>query len=181
MELREYYEVGFTPETYAGLLDEKQRELHALYRRRTEIDPGSIDRLRAAGPFHVLVITEPWCGDSLATFPAIAELCRQAGIGLRVVRRDERPELIDRYLTNGGRAIPIVLGLDANFAQLFRWGPRPAAAQAIFERHREAVIAGRIARTEVYKEIRAFYAEDKGRAVLRELLAGFGVDRAPLT
>jgi thiol-disulfide isomerase/thioredoxin len=175
MDLQEYYEIGLAPEAYTDLLDEKQRELHALYQRRTEIDPETIDRLRAAGPFHVLVITEPWCGDSLAIFPAIAELCRQADIVLRVVRRDEHPELIDKYLTNGGRAIPIAVGLDADFAELFRWGPRPAAAQAIFETHRAEVAAGTIAKTEVYKRIRAFYAQDKGQAVVRGLLAAFGV------
>jgi len=181
MELLEYYEVGFTPETYTGLLDERQRELHALYQRRTEIDPMSIERLRAAGPFHVLVITEPWCGDSLAILPAIAELCRRAEIGLRVVRRDERPELIDRYLTNGGRAIPIAVGLDASFMELFRWGPRPAAAQTIFEKHRAEIAAGTIDRIEIHKRIRAFYAKDKGQSVVRELLAEFGIEGIPLT
>ncbi len=176
MQLQEYFEIGLTPEAYADLLDEKQRDLHALYQRRTEIDPEAVSRLRSAGTRHLLVITEPWCGDSLATFPAIAELCRQAGIGLRVVRRDEHIALIDRYLTNRGRAIPIAVGLGERFEELFRWGPRPAAAQTIFEEHRAGIAAGQIEKVEVYKKLRAFYAADKGKSVVRELLAGFGVE-----
>ncbi len=176
MHLRNDFESGLTPEQYTELLDDKQRDLHALYERRVEIDAGAVERLRSAGPFNVLVITEPWCGDSLAIFPVIVELSRRAGIDLRVVRRDEHLDLIDRYLTNGGRAIPIAVVLDESFGEVFHWGPRPGPAQAIFEEHREEIAAGRIEKSEVHKKIRAFYARDKGQAVVEELLAAFGVD-----
>jgi len=175
MRLREYFEIGLTPEAYADLLDEKQRRLHEHHERRAEIDPQAVDRLRSAGTFHVLVVTEPWCGDSLAVFPVIAELCCRAGIDLRVVRRDEHPELIDRYLTNGGQAIPIAIILNEAFEELSHWGPRPSAAQAILEEHRDEIAAGRVEKIEVHKKIRAFYSGDKGRSVVEELLAGFGV------
>ena len=174
MHLRDDFESGLTPEQYTRLLDDKQRDLHALYERRVEIDAGTVERLRSGGPFNVLVITEPWCGDSLAIFPVIVELCRRAGIELRVVRRDERPNLIDRYLTNGGQAIPIAVVLDESFEEVFHWGPRPEPAQAIFEEHREEIAAGRIGKSEVHKKIRTFYAGDKGQTVVEELLAGFG-------
>ena len=176
MQLRNDFESGLTPEQYTELLDDKQRDLHALYERRAEIDPVAIDKLRSAGSFHVLVITEPWCGDSLAVFPVIVDLCRRAGIDLRVVRRDEHLELIDRYLTHGGRAIPIAVVLDESFEEVSHWGPRPGPAQAIFNEHREEIAAGQIDKSEVHKKIRAFYARDKGQAVVEELLAGFGVD-----
>ncbi len=175
MRLRDDFESGLTPEQYTELLDDKQRDLHALYERRVEIDVGTVERLRSAGPFNVLVITEPWCGDSLAIFPVIAELCRRAGIDLRVVRRDEHLDLIDRYLTSGGRAIPIAVVLDESFEEVFHWGPRPGPAQAVFNEHREEIAAGQIEKSEVHKKIRAFYARDKGQAVVEELLAKFGV------
>ena len=175
MQLRDDFESGLTPEQYTELLDDKQRDLHALYERRVEIDTGAVERLRSAGPFNVLVITEPWCGDSLASFPVISELCRRAGIEVRVVRRDERLDLIDRYLTNGGRAIPIAVVLNEHFEEVFHWGPRPGPAQAIFDGHREAIAAGRIDKSKVHKRIRAFYAGDKGQAVVEELLAGFAI------
>jgi hypothetical protein len=176
MQLREAFESGLTPEQYTELLDDKQRDLHALYERRVVIDPAGVERLRSAGLFNVLVITEPWCGDSLAILPVIVKLCRRAGIELRVVRRDEHLDLIDRYLTNGGQAIPIAVVLDENFDEVFHWGPRPGPAQAVFEEHREEIAAGRIEKSEVHKRIRAFYAGDKGQAIVEELLAGFGTD-----
>ena len=178
MQLREYFGIGMTPEEYTGLLDEKQRRLHAHHERRVEIDPTAVDRLRSLGPFKVLVVTEPWCGDSLANLPVIVALCRRAGVELRIVRRDEHIELIDRYLTNGGRSIPIAIVLDEDFEELFHWGPRPGPAQAIFEEHREEVAAGRVTKSKVHKEIRAFYARDKGKTIGEEFLAGFDVESA---
>ena len=175
MQLSEYFEIGMTLEEYTGLLDERQRQLHEHHGRRVEIGSAAVDRLRAAGPFKVLVITEPWCGDSLANLPVILELCRHAGIELRIILRDQHLELIDRYLTHSGRSIPIAIVLDEKHKELFHWGPRPAPAQAIFEEHREEVAAGRIAKAEVHKKIRAFYGRDKGRTIIREFLVGFGV------
>ena len=176
MRLREYFGIGMTPEEYTGLLDEKQRRLHEHHQRRAEIDPAAVQRLRSAGPFRVLVVTEPWCGDSLANLPVIVALCRHAGIELRIVRRDEHLELIDRYLTQGGRSIPIAIALNEGFEELFHWGPRPGPAQAIFAEHREELAAGTIDKIEVHRKIRAFYGRDKGRTAIREFLAGFGVE-----
>ena len=61
----------------------------------------------------LLVIAEDWCGDASNTVPIIARLVDLApGLELRVIRRDENPELMDQYLTNGSRSIPIVIALD---------------------------------------------------------------------
>ncbi len=173
--LKDDFEQGLTPEQYTELLDDQQRRLHEHHERRVEIDAAAVERLRSSGPFYVLVITEPWCGDSLANLPVITELSRRAGIGVRIALRDRNLEVIDRYLTNGGRAIPIVVALDEGFNEIFHWGPRPKPAQAIFAEHREAIAAGEIAKADVHKKIRAFYAKDKGRSIVTELLAGFGI------
>jgi len=176
MDLQDYFERGLTANAYAQLLDPDQRDLHALYQRRAEIGPGAVDQLRAAGAIRVLVITEPWCGDSLAIFPTIAELCQRADVELRVVRRDEHPGLIDRYLTNGGRAIPIAIVLDEDFREISHWGPRPGPAQAILEEHRQQIASGTVEKIAVHKKIRAFYAKDRGRTVVQELIAGIAVN-----
>jgi len=167
--LAQYFEHGLTPEAFETLLTEDQCKLHRHHLRRAEIDEAAIEALRAAGELRVLIITEPWCGDSLAIFPIVVTLFGRAGHPVRVVRRDEHPELIDRYLTRGGRAIPIVVVLDERFAEVVRWGPRPAPAQEIVEDQREAVKKGRVDRAEVHKQVRAFYGADRGRTIVKEL------------
>jgi hypothetical protein len=170
MDLKTYFARGLTPADYEQLLDEKQRGLHELYRKRATIAPEEIERVKSAGPLRVLVITEPWCGDSLAILPVVLALFHAAGREVRIALRDKNPELIDRYLTHGGRAIPIAVVLDDAGSERFHWGPRPAPAQAIVEEHREAIAAGTVQRVDVHKKVRAFYARDHGKTIVREIV-----------
>ncbi len=174
MGLREYFDTGLTVDAYTQMLDDDQTDLHKLYERRAEIDETVVEAVRAAGPHNILVVTEPWCGDSLAIFPVVAKLFTKAGCDIRVVRRDEHTNLIDQYLTNGGRAIPIVIVLDEEFNERFYWGPRPAPAQAIVTEHKAAVAAGEIEKADVHKKVRAFYARDHGNTIVSELVKKFG-------
>ncbi len=170
MTLREYFARGFTPKQYEDLLGE-QLELHQLHYRRAQISNEAIAAVCTLEARRVLIITEPWCGDSLAILPVVLKLFDQAGSGeIRIVLRDRNLELMDRYLTRGGRAIPIVIFLDETYEKLFHWGPRPAAAQAIFEEHREDLNAGRIDKSEVIKQIRNFYGRDRGESIIEEFL-----------
>jgi len=174
MELRRYFDIGLTIDAYTQLLDEDQTDLHKLYERRAVIGEETVETIRAAGPHKILVITEPWCGDSLAIFPVVAKLFTEAGCEIRIIQRDEHTDLIDQFLTNGGQAIPIVIVLDEEFNERFHWGPRPAPAQAIVTEHKAAVTAGEIDKAEIHKKVRAFYARDHGNAVVSEFVSKFG-------
>jgi len=169
MTLKEYFEKGFTPKQYEELLGE-QLKLHQLHHRRAQISNEAIAAARTLETRRALVITEPWCGDSLAILPVLLKLFEQVGSGeIRIVLRDQNLELIDRYLTRGGRAIPIVILLGETYEELFHWGPRPAAAQAIFEEQREDLNAGRINKSGIIKQIRNFYGRDRGQSIVEEL------------
>ncbi|MDR9398588.1 MAG: thioredoxin family protein [Salibacter sp.] len=79
-----------------------------------------------------LIITEGWCGDAAHNIPAIELIARELGIETRYVLRDENPEIIDAYLTNGGRAIPKLIAVDSDYNELFTWGPRPKECQELY-------------------------------------------------
>lgn len=145
-----------------------QADLYALhFKKALEEDlPYDVSGLK------ILVITEPWCSDSTAVLPVIEKLFRKNNVEIRILLRDQNPELMDQFLTNGGRSIPVFLFLDGQGQFVMRFGPRPAAAQAIFENHREDIKAGRIERSEVSRKIRNFYARDRGQAIISEVIAG---------
>jgi hypothetical protein len=83
------------------------------------------------------VLTEDWCGDSAFSLPIMAVAARSTPmITLRILPRDQNLDLMDRYLTNGGRAIPKLITFGEDGSELFRWGPRPAEAAAYRERLR---------------------------------------------
>ncbi|RZK92746.1 MAG: thioredoxin family protein, partial [Hymenobacter sp.] len=76
--------------------------------------------------------------------------------------------LIDRYLTNGGRAIPIAVVLHAgSLTEAGVWGPRPAPLQAIHLdlKAREAPFR------EVITTVNNWYDADASRTTQHELLA----------
>lgn len=70
------------------------------------------------------VITETWCGDAAQSLPIMAKLAAlNPMIHLKIVFRDENPEWMNRYLTNGSRAIPKLVVMDAlSEKELAVWG-----------------------------------------------------------
>jgi len=132
----------------------------------------------AAIPFGVqrklLVIAEDWCGDASNTVPVIAKLVDSApGLELRVLPRDANPDVMDRYLTNGSRSIPIVVALDEQFQEVGHWGPRPTQLQAWVMANR-----GTTPKAELYPQVRKWYARDRGETTVREVLAAAGLPAA---
>src|SRR5439155_1096326 len=78
-------------------------------------------------PFRLLVLAEDWCGDASNTIPYVAKLGEQARcLEMRILRRDEHPAVMDRYLSGAARAIPIVIVL----APPLRWSPRVVSRTA---------------------------------------------------
>jgi hypothetical protein len=122
----------------------------------------------------LLVIAEDWCGDASSTVPVLAKLAAGApGVELRIILRDQHPEVMDRYLTNGSRSIPIVIALDEDYRELGHWGPRPRELQAW-------VMANRLTvpKAELYPQVRQWYARDHGETTIREVLEAAGVPAA---
>jgi hypothetical protein len=114
----------------------------------------------------LLVIAEDWCGDASNTVPILAKLGDEADcLTMRVLKRDEHPAVMDRYLTNGSRSIPIVIVLDDGFEELGHWGPRPSELQRWVMEHKDRMPKG-----ELYPQVRRWYARDRGASTLREVL-----------
>lgn len=147
---------------------QKNKALWEAVYRGARVDDAAAARAAALpAPRHLLVISEDWCGDAVNSVPVLARLAElaPARLDLRVLARDAHPALMDAHLTNGSRSIPIVIGLDEAFAALGAWGPRPRELQAWVLGPGQAL--DKEAR---YKEVRRWYARDRGRAVVDEVL-----------
>ena len=116
-----------------------------------------------------LVITESWCGDAAQSIPVYEAV---AGINdkveIRYVLRDENTDLIDQFLTNGGRAIPIVLLLNADTGALLgKWGARPAQAQEYFMEMKSDGVDG----SEISENLQRWYNKNKQVLIQEELVS----------
>lgn len=143
------------------------RELWEGMERIAQVPEWAVAAVRATGEkFNLLVIAEDWCGDGSSTIPYLAKLATLTrSIELRVLRRDEHPAVMDQYLTEGARAIPIVIVLNRGLEELGHWGPRPRALQEWVQRER-----AKTGTKPPYPQIRRWYARDKGESTLREVL-----------
>lgn len=156
---------GITIDAYKQLLG-NQETVHNLHYKKTAIK----EELKLPDDLKILIITEPWCGDSTAILPVLQKLFEKTNVEIRILRRDDNPNLIDKFLTNGSRAIPIVIILNKDGNYLGHCGPRPSEAREIFNTHREAIKKGEIEKSAVIRKIRTFYAKDRGNAILKSFL-----------
>ena len=88
---------------------------------------------------------------------------------MRVLDRDSYPQVMDRYLTDDTRSIPLAILLDRDFRELGRWGPRPVELQSFVRANLTDMSPESLQR-----EVRRWYVADRGNAMLREILETVG-------
>lgn len=156
-------------ETFTEFLakPKKYKELwDALYKRAVVPEAVLVRSKTLQQPWHLLVLSEEWCGDSINTLPLVARLTEaMPGVDMRIVGRDSNPDLMNAHLTGKSRSIPVIMLLDGDYVERGWWGPRPSPLQ-------EWVIKEGLAlpKDDRYKEVRTWYARDHGITSLTELL-----------
>ncbi|MEY3100064.1 MAG: hypothetical protein RIS63_963 [Bacteroidota bacterium] len=132
-----------------------------------EVPASAIELLKEkAANWTWVILTEPWCGDAAQCVPVIEKLALSAGnIQTLYLLRDEHPEVMDAYLTNGGRSIPKLICLDKSGKEIFTWGPRPAVIQEVMNRLKAEGIT-EIAT--IVEQIQKAYNEDKQAGIYSE-------------
>ena len=116
-----------------------------------------------------LVITESWCGDGAHVLPVINKVAESnPNIDLKIVFRDEHPELMDNFLTNGSRSIAKLIILDADTLEVINtFGPRPSVATKLVDNYK----AEHGSLTPEFKEdLQRWYNKDKGQTTLNDLI-----------
>jgi len=78
------------------------------------------------------LITEAWCLDACIVLPLLRGIVVALPNAVtRIYPRDQSETVMQLYLTNGSKSIPIVFGLDKAGQEVFRWGPRSQKASAL--------------------------------------------------
>ncbi|MFC2093414.1 thioredoxin family protein [Bacteroidota bacterium] len=116
-----------------------------------------------------LVITEAWCGDAAQNNPVIAKIAEiNQNIDLKFILRDENPDVMNAYLTNGNRSIPKLICLDSNILkEIGTWGPRPEAAQ---KRVMKDKADPNVSHEEMVKNNQLWYLQDKTLSIQNEFI-----------
>ncbi len=138
----------------------------SLYKRAALPEAVIVRASALRSKWHLFTLSEDWCGDAINSLPVVARLTEAAPlVDMRLVGRDANPDLMDEHLTGASRSIPVIMVLDSNFVERGWWGPRPRPLQSwVMERGLT------LSKEQRYREIRTWYARDRGATVLNELL-----------
>ncbi len=130
-----------------------------------------VDRLHSLTNNYVwLIVAEAWCGDAAQNVPILAKMGYVSShIEFKIILRDEHPQVIQHYNTNGSASIPKLICLTADTLQeVFTWGPRPALAQAIIEENKTS--ANPLDKKSLAEKLHLWYAQNKYIETQQELL-----------
>ena len=116
-----------------------------------------------------LVLAEGWCGDAAQIVPVIHKMAEATDkVELKIALRDDNDTLMQHFLTNGGKAIPKLIILDAATLEVVAdWGPRPKGAkQLILDYKATHGVVDETAKIELQK----WYLHDKGISIQNEIV-----------
>jgi hypothetical protein len=133
-------------------------------------DENSLKLKSLKGEYIWLVISEGWCGDAAQLVPIfnIMNIASENKIELKIVLRDENEDLMNLFLTNKAKAIPIVIVIDKQTGDVLgSWGPRPKGAADFIKNYKKEF--GAIDET-AKNELQLWYLHDKGLSTQEELI-----------
>jgi len=152
-----------------SLLEYTKLNLHRMHRWEKTFVPNAVLAKRIAdlkSPQQWVVITEGWCGDAAQQIPVIEKLASfNPEISVRYVLRDENPDFMESFLTNGSKSIPIWISLNKDGEFLWKWGPRPKEAADLLNRLKEAGVDV----STMKQELHGWYAKNKQAAIQSEI------------
>lgn len=116
-----------------------------------------------------LVLTESWCGDAAQTMPFMNKIAKHnEHIDFKVVLRDDNPELMNAFLTNGSQSIPKLIMIDEETNEVIAdYGPRPSIATQMvvdYKNQHGALDA------EFKRDLQVWYTKDKGQNTIEDLI-----------
>ncbi|MFD2615637.1 thioredoxin family protein [Paenibacillus gansuensis] len=125
---------GLKPQQFIDGMTKNKEAFQDWYDRfawESEEDKEFFESLNNRDDLRCLILAADWCGDVVRNIPVVFRALENSGIPVEVLIMEDNLETMDRFLTFGGRSIPIVIFADTGGYVLGQWGPRPAHVQAV--------------------------------------------------
>ncbi|GGO07639.1 thioredoxin family protein [Saccharibacillus kuerlensis] len=135
--LRSRFGTGLSPQGFIDSMQKNKETFETGYRDFTwkkEEDRLFFEGLRSREDLRAVILAADWCGDVVRNVPVVFRVLEAAEIPVDVMILEENFDLMDEYLTMGGRSVPIVIFADAEGEPLLQWGPRPEKVQELMRK-----------------------------------------------
>lgn len=123
---------GITPQQFMDGMTKNQESFKAWYEKfewPSEEDREFFESFNNRDDLRCVILAADWCGDVVRNIPVVFRALENSGIPVEVTIKEEHEDLMEQFLTLGGKSIPIVIFADTGGYVLGQWGPRPAYIQ----------------------------------------------------
>lgn len=127
---------GITPLQFMEGMQKNKEAFQAGYDKfvwQSEDDRDFFEGLQSKGDLRILILAADWCGDVVRSIPVVFQAFAASGLTVEVFILEQHQDLMERFLTNGGRSVPIVIFASEQGQVLGQWGPRPQHVQALMK------------------------------------------------
>ncbi|HLS36315.1 MAG TPA: thioredoxin family protein [Bacillota bacterium] len=123
MNLNNWFDKGLLTDEYEKQLDDHKDNYYNIFNNyEVPEDEEFFSQLKNKN-WRAIVLAEVWCGHCMLNIPIFLKIAEKANMPVRFLNRDENLELMDEYLTNGNRVIPIFIFIDEDGNEVAKWGP----------------------------------------------------------
>ncbi|MBO8164573.1 MAG: thioredoxin family protein [Brevibacillus sp.] len=132
---------GLKPQQFIDSMSRNQEDFLNWYNQFTWTDSGAeafFASLAGRTNLRCLILAADWCGDVVRNVPVLFRALEKAEIPVEVLIMEQHLDLMDQFLTMGGRAIPIAIFADEKGNVRGHWGPRPRHIQEVMVAFKQA-------------------------------------------
>jgi hypothetical protein len=136
----EYFDKGISPQQFIDGMNKNQEDFKSWYEQfnwENEDQKKFFHSISFRDDLRCLIISAEWCGDVVRNVPVVFKALEQTLMPVEVMIMEQFPELMDQFLTGGGKAIPIVIIADTGGFVLAQWGPRPKHVQEVMTKFKQ--------------------------------------------
>lgn len=128
------FRTGLKPQQFIDSMEKNQEQFLAYYNGfvwEHEEDKEFFESLNNRDDLRCLILASDWCGDVVRNIPVVFKALENSGIPVEVLVMEQNLDVMDQFLTMGGRSIPVVIIADTGGFVLGQWGPRPKHVQEV--------------------------------------------------
>lgn len=117
-----------------------------------------------------LIIAEDWCGDCSQIIPTINKFFEEKN-AVKILYRDQNPDLMKLFLTNGNESVPIVILLDEKNDIITHWGPRTKYGTSLLLKYKND--PENFSKEIFHSKLHTYYDNNKGYDIINEIISLF--------
>ncbi|MDB5083970.1 MAG: thioredoxin [Bacilli bacterium] len=132
IQLDHKFNTGLSPQQFIDGMTKNQDKFLDWYHQfqfTNASDQQYFQSLQERSNLRCLILAADWCGDVVRNIPVVFHVLEEASIPTEVLIMEENLDVMDQFLTFGGRAIPVVIFTDESGNVLGKWGSRPERVQ----------------------------------------------------